>query len=440
MSNLDSGFPSVMRADSQASCHHRINRRSVLTGALLTALSPCAAAADAAAAKITRLEVFRVRQKGSTHRGIPYVEIDTDVGAEGYGGPLYNEQALSLQRLAPHLRRLLIGRDPVPRETDFESIWNELHPGKPLSAYADGRDPLTGEAIQNTRRKARHTPTGNVVTALSAVDNALWDVRGKLAGQPVYRLLGGTRRKLRAYLSIVPGDDRAKARRQAKDLFDQGHTAQKWFFRWGPPDGEAGFAKIVGLVEGLRSDLGEKARLMFDFHVASRGKCDWDVPFAVRVAKAIEPFAPFWLEEPFSPEEIDSYRRLKGETSIPLATGEHAYSRWHIQPFLDEKLVSYVQSDPEWCGGLSELLQVCRLASRYEGVRVVPHGHHVLAAAHVVASQPESLCPMVEHGIAWLPGRQQAQTRSISPQAGYLATPPEAGLGPGIDWKRFERA
>ena len=83
---------------------------------------------------------------------------------------------------------------------------------------------------------------------------------------------------------------------------------------------------------------------------------------------------------------------------------------------------------------------MCELASRYKGVRVIPHGHHVLAAAQVVASQPESLCPMVEHGIAWLPGRQRAQTRSISPQAGMLATPHEPGLGPDVDWDRFERA
>ena len=338
------------------------------------------------------------------------------------------------------LRRFLVGRAPAPREISFEWMWNQLYTGKPLSTYAKGIDPLTGESIWNTRRKARHTPTGNIVMALSAVDNAVWDVRGKLTGLPVYRLIGGKREKLRAYLSILPGDDIVKARRQAKELFGKGYTAQKWFLRYGPPNGEEGFKKIVGLVESLRSDLGEKAQLMFDFHVGSRGRCDWDVGYAVRVAKAIKLFAPTWLEEPFSPEEIDAYRRLKGETDIPLATGEHTYSRWNIQPFLDEKLVSFVQSDPEWCGGLSELLQVCSLAGRYDGVRVVPHGHHILAAAHVVASQAESLCPMVEYGISWLPDRQYAQKRSVSPEAGYIATPTEAGLGPDIDWNRFERA
>ena len=416
-----------------------MSRRTALKGALALAASRWAAASEPSRVTITRLDVIRVRQKNRKGQGTPYVEVATDAGVAGYGGPLYNEQARSLEKLAPRLRRHLVGRDPGPHETDFEWMWGRLHPGKPLNAYAKGHDPLTGKAVWNTRRAARHTSTGNIVTALSAVDNALWDIRGKLAGRPVYRLLGGKREKLRAYLSIMPGDDITKARRQAKELFDKGHTAQKWFFRYGPPNGEAGFAKIVSLVEGLRTDLGEKAQLMFDFSVGCRGRCDWDVAYAVRVAKAIKPFAPTWLEEPFSPEEIDAYRQLKGETDIPLATGEHTYSRWNIQPFLDERLVSFVQSDPEWCGGLSELLHVCELASRYEGVRLIPHGHHVLAAAHVVASQPESLCPMVEHGISWLPGRQRAQTRPISPVAGYLATPTEPGLGPDIDWNRFER-
>ena len=112
----------------------------------------------------------------------------------------------------------------------------------------------------------------------------------------------------------------------------------------------------------------------------------------------------------------------------------------YIQPFLDEKLVGFVQADPEWCGGLSELLRICKLARRYKGVRVIPHGHHVLAASHVVASQPESLCPMVEYGPPWLRARQRGQTRMIAPEAGSISTPHEPGLGPSIDWNRFERS
>ena len=431
-----------MRTDAHASMDNRLCRRSMLKGMIaMAALRNAAAAAGSGSVKVTGLDILRLREKGRKKPvGEPHVEVTTNGGVSGLGGPLYGDQAKSLTKLLPQLREHLAGRDPKPRELDFEWMWNRLHPGKPLSTYARGVDPLTGKAIWNTRRKARHTPTGNIITALSAVDNALWDIRGKLADQPVYRLLGGKRKKLRAYISTVPGPDLAKARKHAKELFDKGHTAQKWFFRYGPPDGRQGFARIVGLVEGIRSDLGEKAQLMFDFHVGSRGRCDWDVAYAIKVAKAIQPFGPTWLEEPFSPEEIESYRRLKGETDITLATGEHTYSRWNIQPFLDEKLVGFVQADPEWCGGLSELLRICKLARRYKGVRVIPHGHHVLAASHVVASQPESLCPMVEYGPPWLRARQHGQTRMIAPEAGHLSTPHEPGLGPPVDWDRFERS
>ena len=203
-------------------------------------------------------------------------------------------------------------------------------------------------------------------------------------------------------------------------------------------DGKAGFRAIVAQVETLRNELGPTARLMFDFAVGERGRCDWDVPYAIEVAEAIAPFKPFWLEEPFSPEEIDAYAQLKAKTTIPLATGEHTYTRWNIKPFLDRRLVRIVQCDPEWCGGISELLKIGALVKQYDGVRLIPHGHHVLAAAQVVAAQPETLCPMVEYGESWAPGRQSLQTRSVTPEAGYLTMPTEPGLGPGLDYERIE--
>ena len=413
----------------------------VAASALVTSGRRCraVAAGQHAGAKVTDLRVVQLREKGRRGRSRHYLQITTDVGMRGISGELYQDTPRQLDELSPRLREVLVGRNPGERDLDSQWLWNSLYPDHPLEAFAEGVDPLTGKNFWGTRRQRRHTSTGTVMMAISAVDNALWALRGRLAGVPVYRLLGGERESLPVYLSQTPADDLAQTRQRARSWFDQGFTAQKWFLRHGPPDGEAGFRTNVGIVEAIRAELGPEARLMFDFAVGGRGRCDWDVPYAIRVAKAIEPFEPYWLEEPFSPEEIESYARLHGETGVPLATGEHTYSRWNIKPFLDRKLVRFVQSDPEWCGGLSELLQIAALVRQYDGVRLIPHGHHVLAAAHCVASQPESLCPMIEYGVTFTKARQAFQTRVLFPEAGRLEMPAEPGLGPDIDWNRIER-
>lgn len=419
-------FGSAVGAATSALCAHRH-------------WSAASEAETSAPVEITGLQVVQLREKGVS-RIRSYLEITTSAGLRGIGGELFQDTPKKLAEIAPRLTTIVTGRDPRDEDVNSVWLWNRLYPNHPLDVFAKGVDPLTGEATWGTRRQRRHTPTGTVMMAISAVDNALWDLRGKLAGMPVYRLLGGERESLPVYLSQAPSNDLAETARRARSYFDQGFRAQKWFLRHGPPDGDPGFRTNVSIVEALRTELGPEAKLMFDFAVGGRGRCDWDVPYAIRVAKAIEPFQPYWLEEPFSPEEIESYARLHGETGIPLATGEHTYSRWNIKPFLDRKLVQIVQSDPEWCGGLSEILEIARLVQQYDGVRLIPHGHHVLAAAQCVASQPESLCPMIEYGVTFTKGRQTFQTRVLWPEAGKLQMPMEPGLGPGIDWDRIERA
>lgn len=416
-----------------------MNRRQALKLTIAATLSPYLASCRAIAPVISQVDVARFRERSGGESLYTYLELTAGNGLKGYGGPLISAQAQSLEKILPQLRKILVGRDPLSADIGFEWIWDRIFPGKQLSDFQNGIDPLSGKAIWNTRRSERHTETGKIIAGLSEVDNALWDVRGKLADKPVYQLLGGKREQLPAYMSLTPGEDLVRTIKQAKELYDQGQTAQKWFFLYGPPDGKEGFSKIVGLVEGLRAELGEEAMLMFDFSVGHRGRCDWDVDYAIRVAKAIQPFNPTWLEEPFSPEEIEAYRRLKGETGITLATGEHTYTRWNILPFLEEELVSFVQSDPEWCGGISEHLKICELVSGFGNIKVIPHGHQVLAASQVVASQAESLCPMVEFGPAWVLKHQGAQTRIIAPQAGFINTPDEPGIGPSVDTERFEK-
>ena len=164
-----------------------------------------------------------------------------------------------------------------------------------------------------------------------------------------------------------------------------------------------------------------------------------DLDYAIALAKGILPYKPHWLEEPLRPDDLQGYTRLKGETGITLAAGEHWYTRWNVKPFLDRGIVSFVQSDPEWCGGISEWLKICELAKGYPGVQVVPHGHHVLGASTCVASQPETLCPMLEYLIRSRTQFQHCQTRPMVAEAGTFTMAEEPGLGPSLDEARMER-
>jgi len=119
--------------------------------------------------------------------------------------------------------------------------------------------------------------------------------------------------------------------------------------------------------------------------------------YSVQLCKAVAAYRPFWIEEPICPEHVDGYARIKEETGVTIAGGEHWHTRWQVKPFLERKCVDFVQSDPVWCGGISEWLEVCRLARACPGVKVVPHiTSPWIVAPHCVASQSEELCPLLE--------------------------------------------
>jgi L-alanine-DL-glutamate epimerase-like enolase superfamily enzyme len=381
-------------------------------------------------AKIIRV---RDRKGGATES---YLEITGEGGLKGYAGPLLKEQVAAFPA---NLRELLAGRDAAdPDKLNFATLWAACHPGKALESYAGGKDPLSGAAVWGIKRTSRQTETGWAVTALSAMDLALWDLRGKAAGRPVWRLLGAKRERLSAYASMLGHSVKpAEASKVARAFFDQGFKRQKWFFTSGPADGAEGLKQNIELVRAVREELGAEAMLMFDGIQYVWKSADLD--YAIAMAKAILPYKPHWLEEPLRPDDLEGYTRLKGETGIALAAGEHWYTRWNVKPFLDRGIVSFVQSDPEWCGGISEWLKICELVKGYPGVRVVPHGHHVLGASTCVASQPETLCPMLEYLIRSRIQFQHCQTRPLVAEAGTFAMAEEPGLGPSLDEARMER-
>lgn len=348
--------------------------------------------------KIRNVRTLQVVGGENRNRRAIYVEITTENGPTGLYGPINKEQAFVIQS---KFRSLLVGRDALAGQ----ALWDKM------------------------RRRDRHARSSLFMMAISAVDNALWDIRGKHFGVPVYRLLGGpTRDRVRAYASMLGYSvEPDKAGKIAREYFDRGFTAQKWFFKYNPTHGSGGRKKNLQLVQALRKALGDNAELMFD--------ClwSWDVPYAISMAREILPYRPTWLEEPLHPEQLEGYKRIKRDTGIPLAAGEHFYTRWNVKQFLDAGVLDFVQADPEWCGGITELVKICALAEAYE-VKVVPHGHHILAAAHVVAAQPPSVCPMVEYLFqSHLDRMQYFHKRVLRPEKGWLELPTQPGLGLELD-------
>ena len=347
---------------------------------------------------ITDVQVIRVSSRKDEGRKGIYVEITTDTGLTGIHGPIQAEPAYIIYS---KLRPLLKGKDPLAGE----HLWDQM------------------------RRRDRHARAGQMMMAISAVDNALWDLRGKYFDVPVYRLLGGpTREKIPCYASMLGhSTEPSEAAAFAKDFFDRGFVHQKWFFDYFPEHGGAGRLKNIAMVKALRDAVGEEGTLCFDARWA------WDLPYSIDMARAMMPYRPHWLEEPLHPEQLEGYIHIKRDTGIPLASGEHFYTRWNVKQYLDADAIDFVQADPEWCGGITELVKICGYCEAHE-VKVVPHGHTILPAMHVIAAQPVVVCPMSEFLWKGQTGtKQHFHKNPIIPEDGFINLPTAPGLGMELD-------
>jgi L-alanine-DL-glutamate epimerase-like enolase superfamily enzyme len=331
-----------------------------------------------------------------------YLKISTDQGPAGFYGPIDREAAWPI---ADTLAGFLIGEDALASSI----VWDKL------------------------QRRDRHARHGHLKMAISAVDNALWDLRGKAYDAPVWQLLGGTgRREVPAYASTLgTTHEPAVVETLAAALAEEGYAAQKWFMAYGPGDGAEGLARNTALVGQLRGILGAQARIMFDAFMS------WDLAYARAWAEQVEHLRPTWLEEPFPPGQHAMFAALRDSTRIPLATGEHLYDRSDVLRFLQDGTLGVIQADPEWCGGVTELVRICALADSF-GVPVIPHGHGVHAAVHVIASQSPGTCPMAEYLFRGMPGRHHFEQTPLAPRNGKFVLPTAAGFGIELDEDKIE--
>jgi L-alanine-DL-glutamate epimerase-like enolase superfamily enzyme len=228
--------------------------------------------------------------------------------------------------------------------------------------------------------------------------------------------------------SVEPG----QAAEVALQTRDDGFTAQKWFFRHGPADGSAGMEKNLALVKALREALGDFYPLMFDAFTG------WDTAYAIQMARAMEPFCPTWLEEPVPAERLGAFRKLKAATRVPLATGEHVYTRWQAKELLSSGAVDVLQNDPDWTGGISELTKICALGSAFE-TPVIAHGHSLLAALHVAGAESPNTVPYVEHLIRHQNWKQFFFRDPAPAQGGSVRVPTTPGLGLDLDPGKVEQ-
>jgi L-alanine-DL-glutamate epimerase-like enolase superfamily enzyme len=269
--------------------------------------------------------------------------------------------------------------------------------------------------------------------AMSKLDLALWDLKGRLADEPVWRLLGGpTRPRVPAYASMLGYDQEPeRAAAETRRVVAAGYGAIKWFFRNGPGEREAGFAENVELVRRVREAAGPATKIMFD---AWNG---WDVEYCLRTIAATAGYDPYWIEEPVMPDAVGGYAKIRegkagvGGATVNIAGGEHEYTRWGARRLLDAGAIDVLQPDPTWCGGITEITKICSIASTYH-VPVIPH-HGGYASLHLIASRSPAVCPLQE----WLfqAGRRDNvfQAHPIEPVDGAFALPEAPGLGIEID-------
>ncbi len=331
-----------------------------------------------------------------------YVEVQSRDGLSGIFGPIDRHQAFII---ANDLRPFLLGRDALATELLYDLML----------------------------RLNRHGRSGLFMTAVSAIDCALWDLKGKAWGQPIYRLLGGpTRSEIPAYASMLGFSvEPEEAAQSAQEFAAKGFKAQKWFFRHGPSDGMAGLVKNIEMAQAVREAVGPFYMLMFDAFMS------WTVPYATQMLQALEPLNPTWMEEPIPPERVSEFVKLRSVSRVPLATGEHVYTRWQSKELLVNGAIDFLQNDPDWTGGITELVKIAALASAFE-VPLVAHGHSLLSALHVAASQSPAVVPMVEYLIKHQPNKQHFHQIRYAPENGSISLPQTHGLGIVLDDSKIE--
>lgn len=376
---------------------------------------------------IRRIETITMDQ-GVGLPGLMFLNIYTDDGLVGHGESYYVPGAMEAY-IHDFASQLLLGAD----EGDIERLWRALYD-----------------------LAARFGARGTELRAISAIDLALWDIAGKRAGQPVYRLLGGAMRDRIAVYNTCGGPTYGRGKfpahgltrgdgamedlqgflerpgELAEELLEFGFRAMKiWpFDRVAQRDGgvkidAAGLAWGMEPLEQIRAAVGDRIDVMVEGHGY------WSLPAATKIARAMEPFAPAWIEDFLLAHRPAALRRLRESTSIPLSVSEYLMTRWEYLPMLEEEAADLVMIDPTWAGGITESKKIATMADTF-GLPVTMHDctgpFTMLAGMHLAANAPNA---MYQEMVRAYTNHVYPQWVDFKPEVldGTIALPTGVGLG-----------
>ena len=330
-----------------------------------------------------------------------FVKVYTDEGIDGIGEATLEYKEKALLGAVEHIKEYLTGRNPL----DIEKHWHDIY----RDAYWRGGPVL--------------------MSALSAVEMALWDILGKYLNVPVYQLLGGKiNEKVRIYVNgwFAGAKTPKEFGEKAKIAVQKGVTAMKW-----DPFGKS-YLDIsnkdlniaIECIGAVREAVGKDVDLLIEGH----GR--FNIPTGIKIAKELEQFQPMFFEEPVPPDNVDALKAVKDKSPVAIAAGERLYTRWDYKHMFDKMAADYIQPDISHAGGIIELKKIAAAAE----CRYIPFAPHNPSGpvANAATLQLAACCPnfsileIMYSDVEW---RKDVTNESLEYKNGYIAIPDKPGLG-----------
>ncbi len=347
------------------------------------------------------------------------VQVHTDEGLVGFGEVDSSPEVVKAIIDAPKSHRLCTG----------------------LAATIVGEDPLEVERLWEKMYRASvwFGRRGAAIQAMSGVDIALWDLRGKILGLPVYKLLGGAYRKqIPAYASVLMPETPEAVSLEVERRKREGFSAIK--LGWGPLGLD--MAADVSLIKAAREAAGPEMQIMIDFgfYPGDDLRSGWDAAGVLEFARRIERYEPYWLEEFLPPDDLSGFARVAAGTRIRTAAGENCMSRFDFIDLMDRGHVSVVQPDVTRSGGLTECKRIAALAEE-RGIPCIPHawstGLIKAASMHLIAAIPNAV--YLEYTLSDSPLNTDLFANPVGLQNGVATVPEAPGLGVTLDTDLLRR-